>query len=48
MGNGALVANGHPDIHGVNGATAAIGITTHGSDWYWVSRLGLHGAVAAY
>ncbi|KAI4157855.1 MAG: hypothetical protein L6R39_000584 [Caloplaca ligustica] len=36
MGNGALAANGHPDPgHGVNGQTSAIGITTHGSDWYW-------------
>ncbi|KAL8842077.1 MAG: hypothetical protein Q9170_000681 [Blastenia crenularia] len=36
MGNGALAANGHPSPgHGVNGQTSAIGITTHGSDWYW-------------
>lgn len=36
MGNGALAANGHPNPgHGVNGQTSAIGITTHGSDWYW-------------
>lgn len=37
MGNGALAANGHPNPgHGVNDQTSAIGITTHGSDWYWV------------
>ncbi|KAL8728365.1 MAG: hypothetical protein Q9181_005366 [Wetmoreana brouardii] len=35
MGNGAIVANEHPAPHGVNGQTSAIGITTHGSDWYW-------------
>lgn len=36
MANGALRANGHPHPgHGVNGQTSAIGITTHGSNWYW-------------
>ncbi|KAL8941557.1 MAG: hypothetical protein Q9211_001773 [Gyalolechia sp. 1 TL-2023] len=35
MGNGAIVANEHPAPHGVNGATSAIGITTHGSNWYF-------------
>ncbi|KAI4183702.1 MAG: hypothetical protein LQ346_006253 [Caloplaca aetnensis] len=36
MANDALVTNGHPSPgHGVNGATSAIGITTHGSNWYW-------------
>ena len=33
-GNGAIHANGD---HTVNGATSDIAITTHGSDWYWVS-----------
>ncbi|KAL8941900.1 MAG: hypothetical protein Q9216_001973 [Gyalolechia sp. 2 TL-2023] len=35
MANGAIVANEHPAPHGVNGQTSAIGITTHGSNWYW-------------
>ncbi|KAL9584449.1 MAG: hypothetical protein Q9212_002115 [Teloschistes hypoglaucus] len=35
MGNGAIDANSHPSPHGVNGVTSVIGITTHGSDWYW-------------
>ena len=32
--NDAIHANGD---HRVNGATSDIAITTHGSDWYWVS-----------
>lgn len=36
MGNGAIVANGHPNPHQVNGAISDIAITTHGSDWYYV------------
>ncbi|KAL8813766.1 MAG: hypothetical protein Q9223_001033 [Gallowayella weberi] len=35
MANDALNVNAHPPPHGVNGQTSAIGITTHGSDWYW-------------
>ena len=33
--NDAIHANGD---HMVNGATSDIAITTHGSDWYWVSK----------
>ena len=33
--NDAIHANGD---HHVNGATSDIAITTHGSDWYWVSN----------
>ena len=33
--NDALLVNGNT----VNGGTADIAITTHGSDWYWVSIL---------
>lgn len=33
--NDAIHANGD---HMVNGATSDISITTHGSDWYWVSK----------
>lgn len=36
MGNGAIVANGHPIPHAVNGGVSDIAITTHGSDWYYV------------
>lgn len=39
MANGAIAANEHPAPHGVNGQTSAIGITTHGSDWYWVCSI---------
>lgn len=35
MGNNALNVNGNT----VNGGTADIAITTHGSDWYWVCTL---------
>ncbi|MCJ1261909.1 ion channel activity [Lobaria immixta] len=35
MGNGAIVANGHPVPHGVNNGVSDIAITTHGSDWYY-------------
>lgn len=33
--NDAIHANGN---HFVNGATSDIAITSHGSDWYWVSK----------
>lgn len=33
--NDAIHANGD---HMVNGATSDIAITSHGSDWYWVSN----------
>ena len=34
--NDAINANGN---HFVNGATSDIAITTHGSDWYFVSEV---------
>ena len=42
MANGAIVANGHPVPHAVNGAVSDIAITTHGSNWYFVSKFYLH------
>lgn len=33
--NDAIHANGN---HFVNGAASDIAITSHGSDWYWVSN----------
>ncbi|KAL8914371.1 MAG: hypothetical protein Q9171_001001 [Xanthocarpia ochracea] len=35
MPNDALRVNAHPEPHGVNGQTSAIGITVRGSNWYW-------------
>lgn len=37
--NNAINVNGHPRPHAVNGGVSDIAITTHGSDWYFVSPL---------
>lgn len=41
MGNRAIIVNGHPVPHAVNGGVSDIAITTHGSNWYFVSYLKL-------